>query len=145
MAVTGISGRLTYVRFLPDSGGTVELTATRTSFSQNFSNGLIETTAGSAESESYIKGINSRTFSWEGYYTGASAPMGSAVVESTKQGVLGTLEWGPEGNATGKPKFGVKAFIESQEVSYPYGEGAVTVSLSFTGTGDLTTSVGAVW
>jgi hypothetical protein len=59
-------------------------------------------------------------------------------------GSAGTLVWGPLGNVAGRPKRGVAALVTAHNVFMPF-EGALTLRLSFLGSGAPVYSYGAVW
>ena len=79
-----------------------------------------ETTAGADTDKSYLPTIRDGTFSMT--FVQDNSASGTAVVGVLYEGSEGTLIWGPEGTATGKPKYSCVAFVESLSTPLKYNE-----------------------
>lgn len=55
----------------------------------------------------------------------SSGTAGSAVIAALQPGQEGTLEWAPEGTATGKPKWGFVGRVSNSSMSHPYDDVAM--------------------
>lgn len=45
---------------------------------------------------------------------------GQTIAAKLKQGVTGNLVWGPEGNASGKPKWGIEAEVKKSNIPFAH-------------------------
>ena len=79
-----------------------------------------ETTAGADTDKSYLPTIRDGTFKMT--FVQDNSASGTAVVGTLYEGSEGTLIWGPEGTATGKPKYSCVAFVESLSTPLKYNE-----------------------
>lgn len=70
----------------------------------------VDKTAGNETSKSYIPTLKDGTASLTYCYAGSA---GTAISNLFKVGTEGTLLWGPEGTATGKPKGGNYGIVTS--------------------------------
>jgi hypothetical protein len=61
---------------------------------------------------------------------------GTALTTKFRVGTSGTLLWGPEGTATGKPKGGVVAIVTAHSKPFQYDD-VVARSVDFQFTGDM--------
>lgn len=94
---------------------------------------VVEKSAGAEASKSYITTLKDGTAKLTYAYSGTA---GTAYTNLLRVGQQGTLLWGPEGNATGKPKGGVKAIVVSQSKPMTYND-LITRTVAFQFTGDL--------
>lgn len=79
-----------------------------------------ETTAGADTDKSYLPTIRDGTMKMT--FVQDSAAAGTAVVRNLYEGAEGTLTWGPQGTATGAPKYSCVAFVESLSTPLKYNE-----------------------
>lgn len=99
------------------SGGTITLHGDFRQFDWTPSLSLIESTAGADTFREYISGIG------EGGDIGVSLVMqtgSTALLSALARGVSGTILYGPEGTATGKPKSIIPAISKGPAYSQPY-------------------------
>lgn len=133
------TGKDFYARFI-HSGGTVALTGDHTEFSVEVSYDTTEITAGSETAKSYLTTLEDATMSLTLFNTGTT---GSALAVALEPGTYGTLEWGPQGTASGKPKFGCAAYVTGFSESYPFAD-SVQREYSFQRSGDWVSNYGTV-
>lgn len=70
------------------------------------------------------------------------APTGQFLIETTEtallakleQGVTGNLIWGPEGNTTGMPKWGIEARIKKSNIAFSH-DGEQVIDVEWVNTG----------
>ena len=109
------------------SGGTVTLHGDFRKFDWNPSLSLIDSTAGSDSFREFIPGIG------EGGDITLEAVMqqgGTALLTALARGNQGTLLYGPEGTAVGKPKSTIPAISKGPAYSQPYDD-VVTLKVGF--------------
>ena len=99
------------------TGGTVNLHGDQTAFEWTGEADMVDASAGSTGYKEYLAGIKDGSATLTIHETGSA---GSAVAKAIAYGNSGTLIWGPQGNATGKPKYLVPALVKSNKVSNPY-------------------------
>lgn len=109
------------------SGGTVTLNGDYTKFDVERSIDLIDATAGNSLDKEYINGVKDGTAKVTFADTGTS---GSAVAAAVVEGTAGSLIYGSQGTATGKPKGGFVAIVKSHKFSEPYDD-MVTLEIEF--------------
>jgi hypothetical protein len=98
--------------------------------------GLVDASAGSAGSRTYITTLEDGRASMELVdQTGDTAIWGAVDL-----GVEATLEWAPEGTASGKPKHSCNAIVMSRNKRMPYDE-VVTITVEFQFSGVVTDTV----
>lgn len=106
---------------------------------------VADTTAGTDDYQSHVITTKAVEMSLSLLYDNATA--GTAAATALANGTQGTLEWGPEGTATGKPKYTIPATVTSFDKSIPYDD-AVSYDVSLTGNGAFTNHFelsGSVW
>lgn len=119
-------GNNLYVSF----GGTV-ISGDQRSLSKTGSVDTVDTTAGADTDKSYLTTLRDATFELTILDNGGD---GSAVRRALAEGNGGTLIYGPEGTAAGKPKYECYALVTAFNTEYPYaGEVEFTVSLQKSG------------
>lgn len=125
-------------------GGTVyfQTNGPQTSFDTDAATDMVEVTSGNAVGKEYIDGPNDATSTLK-YYddTGAS---GTVAEGATQDGTFGTLFWGAQGTATGKPKRGYAAWTKNQKVTIPYDK-AIDLEVQFQKSGAWLARSGSVW
>lgn len=122
------AGTAAYISFK----GTV-ISADYRKFEVDLSQDTVEKSAGSEASKSYIATLKDGTAKLTYAYVGTS---GAAYTGLFALGEKGTLLWGPEGNATGKPKGGAEAIVVAHSKPMSYNE-LITRTVTFQFTGGL--------
>lgn len=114
--MAAFSGSAMYLAWVY-TGGTVLLNTDFRQFDWTPSLALIESTAGADTFREYISGIG------EGGDISLSCVMqsaGTALITALARGNSGTILYGPEGTATGKPKSTIPAISKGPAYSQPY-------------------------
>ena len=111
-----MSGKDLVIRFIY-SGGTVVVSGDQREVSWDEQQNTADTTAGDDGYESHINTTRNVNGSISLLDNGVD---GSAIYAAMTTGTRGTLEWGNEGTATGKPKYGLPVTITSGNSSMPY-------------------------
>ena len=93
----------------------------------------VEKSAGREASKSYIATLKDGTAKLTYAYSGTA---GTAYTNLLRVGQQGTLLWGPEGSAAGKPKGGVEAIVIAHSKPMAYND-LMTRTATFQFTGDL--------
>lgn len=129
------SGSALYIKWIYASAkglaaaGTVEPATDYRSLTVNRGLKTIDTTAGSDQYEGHIQSHRSAN----GQITFiAENGSGTAFRKAFYEGAYGTLEWAPEGTATGKPKHSIKCSIEKMDETIPY-DNAVEFTINWKG------------
>lgn len=122
------SGKDLYMAF----GGQV-LSGDHRSLSVSRSASTANTTAGADTAESHIVLTTAATFDIAllDETSGGGDDIRAALVE----GAQGLFEFGPQGNAEGKPRYACNATVTSVQVSYPYDD-VVEIQATLTRSGD---------
>lgn len=115
------TGKNLYVEY-----GGVDISGDYRSLNVDRSVSTYDATAGSDEDTSHLIGVRSATATLQVIVENTS---GTAIRHVLHEGASGTLIWGPEGTATGKPKYGFLATTTSMADQIPYDD---TVSFSAT-------------
>ena len=131
-----ITGENLYLRWVY-SGGTVVLSTDYTQFTFTPSVELLDESAGADTHRTYIPRLKDSTAS----YAGRHQASGTALVQALAAGTEGTLEWGEEGTAAGKPKKTLPAISQGASINIPYAN-LVDISCTFQGNGE---DVDATW
>lgn len=114
--MTAFSGSALYLAWVY-SGGTVTLQGDFRQFEWTPSLSLIDSTAGADTFREYIPGIG------ESGNIALSMVMqqnGTALIQALAKGNQGTLIYGPEGTASGKPKSTIPAISKGPAYTQPY-------------------------
>jgi hypothetical protein len=120
--MTHWTGHALYVSF----GGTA-ITGDQRTFSKNEKIDKVDITAGDDDDRDYLTTIKDVTMAMTIL---DNSTAGSAVKSALAIGNAGTLLIGPEGTASGKPKYTCVAFVESNDTEYPY-DGEVEFNVTF--------------
>ena len=128
--MAGITGKNLYIAF----GGTVLDTDYR-SFGSSEEMGLVDQSAGSDAARTYLTTLTDGTSSLTILIQADDTTTWGAVAVGTE----GTLEWGEEGTASGKPKHTVNAIVATREKSMEYAD-VVVADVSFQYSGAVTDS-----
>lgn len=116
--VFGTSG---YIKF----GATV-LSADMRNFQPDEDVGVVDQSAGNDTGRTYLTTLKDGKSSLEILLQ----PGGTAAWAAVAPGTSGTLEWGEEGTALGKPKHTVTAIVKGRKRAMPY-DGVVTATVDF--------------
>lgn len=128
----GMTGRNLYLQFAGVNIAGVGLERYR-NFNPQLQVDLVDDSAGTQLSKTYIDALADGTSSLTLIYRGS---VDASVLAVLKERQYGTLLWGPEGTATGKPKGGVMAYVQSRNQPVPYNELA-TLEVTFQHSGTL--------
>lgn len=101
------------------------------SFDPQYQIDTVDSSAGDQTSKTYLTALKDGTATMSLVYEGSQNYMGSLVV-----GTYGSLVWGAEGTATGKPKGAVMAYVTSANKAIPYND-IVTLEVSWQFSGNL--------
>jgi len=124
-------GKNLYVAFK----GTV-LQADFRTFSDDESMDMVDTSAGVDVAKTYLTTLEDGTATLELVdQTGGTAT--TAAWNLCDKGAEGTLEWGPEGTASTKPRHYVNAIVKGRKANYPYAD-IVTLTVDFQFSGVVT-------
>lgn len=97
---------------------------------------LVDASAGADVAKTYLTALEDGTASLTLLdQTGGTAA--TAMWQLMDKGAEGSLIWGPEGTATGKPKHYVNAIVSSRDRSMPY-DNVVELSFEFQFSGVVT-------
>lgn len=134
-----LSGSALYVSF-----GGVNLSATIRNFEWTHEQETADATAGADPYRNHVTTVKNTEATCELLIQDHAT--GTAIHAAVKIGTSGTLLWGLEGTATGKPKGGFYAVVSQGDQSYPFDDVAV-ISLTFmcAGTALLFDHVTNVW
>jgi len=119
-----ISGKNLYVAF-----GSTVLSSTQRSFDVTEVLEQADSTAGADEYRNFVNTVKSIEATMEIVMSDGTA--GSALRAAIYNGAQGTLVWGAEGNATGRPRKGFYATVVDASESYPYDD-VVVMKTKFT-------------
>lgn len=94
------------------------------------------------QDKEYVAGMTDATFEIKGLFTTAQDEMISDVYDAQAAGTIDsiTVEYGPEGNTTGKPKYTQETILTGVDVAGSVGD-LVSLSLKFQRTGGTTRDV----
>lgn len=103
-----------------------------TNFSVSQKIDTVDVSAGVDDDKTYKPALKDVSFSLELYNTGTA---GSAIQSALQpDGTEGTLIYGPQGTAAGKPKYECLAYSTGYDDSYPFADGAkISVTLQRSG------------
>lgn len=131
MAITDrMTGPDLVVQFI-HSGGTATLSGDQKTFSYSREQETADATAGADGARVNIATVKKFSATLETHYIGTA---GSATWGSAALGVSGTLLFGPQGTAAGKPKGGFPAIITKQDIDAPFDD-VIKLSVEFMGRG----------
>lgn len=146
-----ITGKNLYVQWVYTTAGkggavsgTVTLEGRYRSFKFNRSLDKADITAGNDSDKQYLDTIKDKTADFKMLYQGTA---GSAVHRSLAIGNWGSLIWGEEGTATGKPKYGMVCFVDKADREDKY-DSEVEFDVTWQGSGAMLfdfESSGSVW
>jgi len=110
------------------SGGTQNVTGYRRSFNTSESVDDADATCGTVTYRDHLPTFTDMTSTLE--YLEDSGSDGTAIFEALAPQTEGTVEWSPQGSASGKPKYTSAAYVAKRDRTAPYDD-VVTVSVDF--------------
>jgi len=130
MSDNSFVGNNLYLKF-----GSTELHADYRSFSPSESVGSAD---GSSGPDSYSRELPTLT-TWQATLEMVGPSGGTTAWAALAPKTEGTLEWGEEGTAAGKPKHTILAYIKGRDQTIPYAD-VVVWNITFGPRGDVTHS-----
>jgi len=121
MSDAGVTGTNYYLKF-----GATTLSTNYRSASISDNMGLVDQSAGSDTGTTYLTTLRDGSMSATIKHKAGDTAVWAALAPGTS----GTLEWGEEGTASGKPKHTVLALVQSRQQSATYND-LVVVDLTF--------------
>ncbi len=103
-----------------------------TSFEVSAEQDFVDASAGSETAKSKKTTLHDATMKLTVFATGTA---GSAAEAKLVVGQSGSLVWGPQGTATGKPKYSCTAFVKSNGKKHPFDD-MVKLDVAFERNGD---------
>lgn len=114
-------GNAMYIKF-----GSTVLSTRYKSYNESDEVGLVDKSSGADTRRTYLSTLADGGASLEFLQEAG----GTAIMTATAIGSSGTLEWGPEGTASGKPKYTVLALVKGRKINYIHDD-VVKVTLDF--------------
>ena len=122
-----VTGKNAYISF-----GGVEIQADNRSLSWDESTDVADTTAGADAFESHVVTTKNVEFSLTLLYDNSAA--GTATTVAVANGAAGTLDIGPEGTATGKPRYTIVGTVTGKSPTWDYdGESEFDITITANG------------
>lgn len=145
MSGTKYRGTATYFRFRPsiaDGGGTVDIYTESRTFEVNEQASTIDVTVRGDTGKANLTDVPDITIKCGGldYEAGTTSP--TPEWDRIEQGMRGTVEWAPEGTATGRRKRSLKCIVKTKSHTSPY-DNVAEWTLEFASDGG--TVVKATW
>lgn len=104
------------------------------------SNAVVETTAGAGTNHTQrAKGMDDTKFNVTLRYQ--TAAVGVTLINLFRPGQVVTIEFGPEGNAAGKPKHVQSFIVDSMPIKIPVKKDSVVLEVSMSGADAATTDM----
>ena len=114
------------------SAGTVTISGDFTQVTYTPSIALLDQSAGADTDRTYVTSLKDRTIAWAAKHQASGTVLVNALVEGTS----GTLTWGEEGTASGKPKHTCPVISMGCPMNIPY-DNLVEISGTFQGNGAI--------
>ena len=130
--MAGQAGSALYLEWVHAAGTTV-LNADFKDWNYSPSIDYVEDTAGADTHKHYQPGLKSGQASLNFIHQAG----GSVILNALKEGTEGTLIWGPEGTAAGKPKKSMAAICGGAVTTQPYAD-VVSVAVTWQQNGERT-------
>lgn len=92
--------------------GTLNFSADYSNFSYEYSVDLKDVSSGNAADVEYLAGMKDGAADLTLYDTINTGGQGTLYAAAFAPSTYGTLLWGPQGTATGKPKWGIAAYVK---------------------------------
>lgn len=134
-----VHGKNAYIRVDNASGTLTDLSSITNEISYSQSIETADTSTYGTNAKTYITGQNDATVSLTGLFDAASATIIEGTIDALIAGTLttATLEFGPEGDGTGKKKYTMEVIVTSYEIGAPVSD-VVSLSVEFQRTGATT-------
>jgi len=113
--MSGYTGKDTSISWIY-SGGTIQVDLKYRSVNYNPDISLLDQSGGADTHKSYIAGQKDGTFS----FTGVAQSGGTVLMTALARGTGGTIIYGPEGTAAGKPKTTIPAISKGARLNVQY-------------------------
>ena len=131
-ATQRLTGKNLYVAWI-DATGTVAISGDQTAFDPGFTGETVDASAGADDWRVHLATMKDAAMKMETYYKGTN---GTATLARVEIHDSGTLVWGPEGTAAGKPKWGIPALVTKNDYSMPF-DNLIKVTIEWKQQGDL--------
>ena len=134
-----VHGKNAYIRLDNSAGSLTDLSSITNEISYSQSIETADTSTYGTNAKTYITGQNDATVSLSGLFSATSATVIEGTIDALIAGTnaSATLEFGPEGNGTGKKKYTMEVIITSYEIGAPVSD-VVSLSVEFQRTGATT-------
>lgn len=116
------TGSAMYIKF-----GAQVLSTRYRSYNESDEAGLVDKSSGADTRRTYLPTLKDGGASFEFLQDSG----GSVVWAAVEAGSTGTLEWGPEGTASGKPKYTVNALVKNRKRDIVFDD-VVKITVDFT-------------
>lgn len=110
------------------AGGTTTITSYRRSFETSESVDDADATCGTVTYRDHLPTFTDMTSTLT--YLMDNGADGTAIYNKLAPRTMGTVCWGPQGTASGKPKFTSAAYVADRGISYPYDD-VIEVTIEF--------------
>jgi hypothetical protein len=136
-----VHGKNGYIELDNSSGSLTNISGISNEITYSMSIDTAETSVFGVSAKQYITGQNDATISVSGLFDATTAGVIEGTIDALIAGTIAsaTLEFGPEGNATGKKKYSQEVIVTSYEIGVPVGD-VVSLSVEFQRTGTTTKS-----
>ena len=136
-----VHGKNAYIQLDNSAGSLTNITSISNEVSWSRSIDTAETSVFGANAKTYITGQNDATISLSGLFDASVSTTIEGTIDALIAGTLAsaTLEFGPEGNGSGKKKYTQEVLVTSYEIGAPVGD-VVSLSVEFQRTGATTVS-----
>jgi hypothetical protein len=127
--MAGYTGSAMYLSWI-NSAGTAILSGDYRKFDYTPSMDLVDQTAGADTNKTYLTSLKDGRASFSGLFQNGANVGGTITASTLVEGASGTIIFGPEGTATGKPKYTIPCISLGAAFSYPYSDN-VEISCDF--------------
>ena len=134
-----VHGKNAYIRLDNSSGTLTDLSSITNEVSYSQSIDTADTSTYGTNAKTYITGQNDATVSLTGLFDATSATVIEGTINALIAGTIAsaTLEFGPEGSASGDKKYTMEVIVTSYEIGAPVSD-VVSLSVEFQRTGATT-------
>ena len=136
-----VHGKNGYIQLDNSAGTLTNISGISNEITYSQSIDTAETSVFGLSAKTYITGQNDATISLSGLYDATTAGVIEGTIDALIAGTLAsaTLDFGPEGNGTGKKKYSQEVIVTSYEIGVPVGD-VVSLNVEFQRTGATTKS-----
>lgn len=124
--------------------GTLNVSADYSEFSFEYSVDLKDVSSGNAEDVEYLAGMKDGAADLKLYDTINTNGQGTLYAAAFAPATYGTFLWGPQGTATGKPKWGIAAYVKDFKNPLNYDDASM-YEVSLQRSGAQLFGPGSVW